>query len=68
MIRTVYPIFGDLDNLKVVYEYLDNDEWEVWLEILEVYVDGGKTNVVEYIKPEFLKELALDLISSHKEY
>ena len=67
MICIRHTSFEDLDNIKVVYEYLDNDEGEIWLEILEIYVDDSKTNIVEYIKKEFLSSLAGEMLFSHKE-
>jgi len=67
MICIRHTSFEDLDNIKVVYEYLDNDEGEIWLEILEVYVDDSRTNIVEYIKKEFLSSLAGEMLFSHKE-
>jgi hypothetical protein len=57
MIDTAYIGFGDLRDLRVVYEYLDNDEGEVWCDIEEVYIGDSKLNMLDYLNDQVIEGL-----------
>ena len=56
MIYIAYIGFGDLHDLKVVYEYVKND-WETWCDIEEIYIGDNKLNMVEYLNDQVIEGL-----------
>jgi hypothetical protein len=64
MINTTYLGFGDLKGLKVVYEYLDNDEGETWCEALEIWLGGQ--NMIDYLNDEIIQSLERQCIYINK--
>ena len=55
--KTAYIGCGDLQNLRVVYSFLDNDEGEVWAEVEEVYIGESALNMVEYLNDQVVENL-----------
>jgi hypothetical protein len=55
MINTAWLSFGSLKGLKIVYEYLDNDEGETWCEALEIWLGGQ--NMIDYLNDEVIQSL-----------
>ena len=55
MISTAWLSFGSLKELKVVYEYLDNDEGETWCEAMEIWL--GNQDMFAYLNDEVIQSL-----------
>ena len=55
--KTAYIGCGDLQNLRVVYSFLDNDEGEVWAEVEEIYIGESALNMVEYLNDQVVANL-----------
>jgi hypothetical protein len=56
MIYTAYIGYGDLRDLRVVYEYIAN-EWETWCDIEEIYIGDSKQNMIEYLNDQVIEGL-----------
>lgn len=55
MISTAWLSFGSLKELKVVYEFLDNDEGETWCEAMEIWL--GDQDMLAYLNDEIIQSL-----------
>ena len=64
MINNAWLSFASLKGLKVVYEYLDNDEGETWCEALEIWLGGQ--NMIDYLNDEVIQSLERQCIYINK--
>lgn len=56
MFYTAYIGYGDLRDLRVVYEY-NKEDWETWCDIEEIYIGDSKQNMIEYLNDQVIESL-----------
>jgi hypothetical protein len=66
MIDTACVGWGAL-QFKVVYEYLDNDEGEVWVEAQEIYLLDpiSKIDMLPYLSDQVVEGLEQQIVFIH---
>ena len=66
MIDTAYVGWGAL-QFKVVYEHLDNDEGEIWVEALEIYLQNPVVGVdmLPYLSDQVVEGVEQQIVFIH---
>ena len=67
MIDTAYLSWGSL-QFNVLYEYLDNDEGEIWVEAQEIYLQNpvnNGVNMLSYLSDQVVEGLEQQIVFIH---
>tara|TARA_R110000823_G_scaffold172816_2_gene305272 strand:+ start:175 stop:390 length:216 start_codon:yes stop_codon:yes gene_type:complete len=67
MIDTAYLSWGSL-QFNVLYEYLDNDEGEIWVEAQEIYLQNpvnNGVNMLSYLSDQVVEGLEQQIVFMH---
>mgnify|MGYP003649759958 FL=1 len=67
MIDTAYVSWGAL-QFNVLYEYLDNDEGEIWVEAQEIYLQNpvnNGVNMLPYLSDQVVEGLEQQIVFIH---
>jgi hypothetical protein len=66
MTKTAYLGYGNLQDLKVTYEYECNEEGETWCDIEAIYIGTQTYNMLEYLSDTVIDGLTEQCIFIEK--